>query len=256
MTAELCYIGKTSTHRVPSVSKRLLEIATFAGKGSVYHNLAIVSVYLGNETTARYIVSAILTGTNFVEWENNLEYRLIIDYKADERLAFCISSKVYYLVDHPVGQVYVHFGFQVIYDINISTHQAGPSSNITIVRTDSAIRVNLQYINHDIQMRKTWYCRLRVYSTYNKNEVLVHDTPVVTVSASATYCTIPKIDVNTGEHSRTDTVLPIKLYLAYSFDKSNWTSILLHTFSSTTTNYIACVDKTVNKCYLLETIYE
>ena len=247
MTAELCYIGKTSTHRVPSVSKRLLEIATFAGKGSVNHNLAIVSVYLGNETTARYIVSAIPTDTNFVEWENNLEYRLITDYKADERLAFCISSKVYYLVDHPVGQVYVHFGFQVIYDIKITTHKAGPSSYITTIDTASEIRVNLQYNNHAIQMGKTWYCRIRVGTD---------NTGVVTVPASATYCTIPRISVHTGEYSGTTSELSIKIYLEYSFDKSNWTSILLHTFSSTTTNYIACVDKTVNKYYLLETIYE
>ena len=256
MTAELCYIGKTGTHRVPSVSKRLLEIATFVGKGLVYHDLAIVSVYLGNETTARYIVSAIPNNTNFGEWENNLEYRLIAGYNTDERLAFCIGSKVYYLVDLPVGQVYVHFGFQVIYDINISTHQAGPSSHITVIGTASEIRVNLQYLNQPVIMRKTWYCRLSVYSTYNEKEVLVHDTSVVTVSASATYCTIPKIAVNTGEHTGTTSELPIKLYLKYSFDKSNWTSILLHTFSSTTTNYIACVDKTVNKYYLLETIYE
>ena len=256
MTAELCYIGKTGAYRGPSVSKRLLEIATFTGESSVNHNLAIVSVYLGNETTARYIVSAIPVDTNFDGWENNLEYNLIIGYNTDEQLAFCIGSKVYYLVDRPVGQVYVHFGFQVIYDIKISTHQAGPSSHITTITTDSAIRVNLQYTNQPVIMRKTWYCRLRVYSTYNNKEVLVHDTHVVTVSASATYCTIPKIDVNTGEHSGTTSELPIKLYLEYSFDKSNWKSILLHTFSSTTTNYIACVDKTVNKYYLLETIYE
>ena len=250
MTAELCYIGKTGTHRVPSVSKRLLEIATFAGKESVNHNLAIVSVYLGNETTARYIVSAIPVDTNFAGWENNLEYSLITDYKTAERLAFYIGSKVYYLVDHPVGHVYLHFGFQATYSITVETRNVAPNTYVTYITTDSAIRVDLQYNNQPVIMRKTWYCRLRVYGTDNNKEVLVHDTPVVTVSASATYCTIPKIDVNTGTASGR----PIKLYLAYSFDKSNWTYLLLHTFPDSDT--IACVDKTVNKYYLLETIYE
>ena len=252
MATELCYIGKTGTYRVPSVSNELKNIATFVGKGSVNHNLAIVSVYLGNETTARYIASAIPTDTNFVEWENNLEYRLITDYKADERLAFCIDSKVYYLVDHPVGQVYVHFGFQVIYDITVDTRNVAPQTYITYITTDSAIRVDLQYNNLAIQMGKTWYCRIRVYGTDNKKEVLVHDTSVVTVPPAATHCTIPKIDVNTGLASGR----PIKLYLAYSFDKSNWKSILLHTFPDSSTSAIACVDKTVNNYYLLETIYE
>ena len=251
MTAELCYIGKTGTYRVPSVSKRLLEIATFVGKGSVYHDLAIVSVYLGNETTARYIASAIPTGTNSVEWENNLEYRLITDYKADERLAFCRSSKVYYLVDHPVAKIYLYFQLKATYSITVDTRNVAPNTYVTYITTDSAIRVNLQYTNQAIQMRKTWYCRLRVYGTYNKKEVLVHDTPVVTVSASATYCTIPKIDVNTGTTSER----PIKLYLAYSFDKSNWTYILLHTFPDSSTSAIACTDVTGTQWYLLETIY-
>ena len=249
MATELCYIGKTETYRVPSVSKRLLEIATFAGKGSVNHNLAIVSVYLGNETTARYIVSAIPVDTNFVERENNLEYNLITDYNANERLAFHISSKAYYLVDHPVGQVYWLFQLKATYSITVETRNVAPNTWVTYISTASTIRVNLQYNNQDIQMRKTWYCKLRVYGTYNKKEVLVHDTPVVTVSASATYCTIPKIDVNTG----TDSGRPIKLYIAYSFDKSNWTSILLHTFPDSDT--IACTDVTGERHYLLETIY-
>ena len=254
MTAELCYIGKTGTHRVPSVPKRLLEIATLVGKGLDNHDLAIVSVYLGNETTARYIVSARPDDTAFGKLENNLQYVFIADYKVDERLAFCIGSKVYYLVDHPVGHVYVLFGFQVIYDIQVTTHKAGPSSHITVIRTASEIRVNLQYANQPVTMRKTWYCRLRVYGTNNGKEVLVHDTRVVTVSASATYCTIPKIYAPTREYSGTATGRPINLYLAYSFDASNWTYILLHTFPDSST--IACTDVTLNKHYLLETIYE
>lgn len=252
MTAELCYIGKTDTHRVPSVSKRLLEIATFAGKGSVNHNLAIVSVYLGNETTARYIASAIPVKTNIVGWENNLAYSLITDYKTAERLAFCIGSKVYYLVDHPVGQVFLLFQFKATYSITVDTRNVAPNTYVTYITTASTIRVNLQYNNQPVIMRKAWYCKLRVYGTYNKKEVFIHDTEVVTVSASATYCTIPKIEENTGTSSER----PIKLYLAYSFDKRNWTYILLHTFPDSSTSAIACTDVTGEHQYGLETIYE
>ena len=256
MATELCYIGKTGTYRVPSVSNELKNIATFVGE-NINCILAILFVKTGNDAKGKDIVPYILSvrpnNTDFVKTSGNIEHHLIASYSTDERLAFCIGSKVYYLVDLPVAKIYLLFQLKATYSITVDTRNVAPNTYVTYITTDSAIRVDLQYNNLDITMRKTWYCRLRVYGTHNKKEVLVHDTKVVTVSASATYCTIPKIaDVNTGTTSER----PIKLYLAYSFDKSNWTYILLHTFPDSSTSAIACTDVTGEQRYLLDTFYE
>ena len=246
----LYYIGKTGTQRVPSASNELKNIATLVGEKFNYA-LAIVFVKTGNDIVP-HILSSRPNNTNFVRTITNIKYLFIAGYNTDERLAFCVGSKVYYLVDLPVAKIYLLFQLKATYSITVETRNVAPNTYVTYITTDSAIRVDLQYNNQDITMRKTWYCKLRVYGTYNNKEVLVRDTKVVTVSASATYCTIPKIeDVNTGTASER----PIKLYLAYSFDKSDWKSILLHTFPDSSTSAIACTDVTGEQQYLLETIY-
>ena len=255
MTTELCYIGKTGTYRVPPASNFMKNIVTFVGENLNYI-LAIVFVKTGNTSAGingvvPYILSARPNNTGFVRTITNVKYRLIVGYNTEERLTFCIGSKVYYLADLLVAKIYLLFKLKATYSITVDTRNVAPNTYVTYITTDSAIRVDLQYYNYVVQMRKTWYCRLRVYGTYNNKEVLVHDTKVVTVSASAEYCTIPKIDVNTGTNSER----PIKLYLAYSFDKSNWTYILLHTFPDSSTSAIACTDVTGEQQYLLETIY-
>ena len=122
----------------------------------------------------------------------------------------------------------------------------------TYVKTESTIRVDLQYNNKAIQMGKTWYCRLKVYSTSGDALKLVYTSIIVTVNSTATYCTIPKIEASTG----IDSTRPIKLFLEYSFDNSNWTSILLHTFPNSSDASISCVDVTAEQSYLKESIYE
>lgn len=260
MATELCYIGKTGTYRVPSVSNELKNIATFVGENLNYV-LAIVFVKTGNESNGvngivPYILSSRPNNTAFGRQKDNIDYKLIMGYNTDERLAFCIGSKVYYLVDLPVAKIYLLFQLKATYSITVDTRNVAPHTYVTYITTDSAIRVDLQYNNYDVPMRKTWYCRLKVYNAYNvvagtAELRLVYTSSTVTVPPAATHCAIPKIDVNTG----TDYKLPVYLYIEYSFDKSNWTYILLHKFLDSSTSAIACTDLTTTQSHLKKTVY-
>lgn len=253
MTAELCYIGKTGTYRILSVSDKLMRIANIVGADAVDYSLAILVVHLNHGlNTAPYIFSTIPTNTGFVKWQDNLRYTFVAGYENDERLAFSVGSKVYYLVDIPVAIIDLYFRFRAKYNITVETKNVAPSTYVTYITTDSAIRVDLQYNYKPVQMKRTWYCRLKVYGTSGKKENLLYTSNTVTVAPIAEYCTIPKIDTNTGTASER----PIKLYLEYSFDKSNWGTKLLHTFTESSTQAITCDDKTVEDSYVLETIYE
>ena len=258
MTAELCYIGKTGTYRVSSVSNKLMSIATFVGKDAVGYSIAILFVKTAPYAfTAPYILSTRSDNTSFSKWVDNLKYTLVAGYNIDERLTFCVDSKVYYLVDMPTASVILHYMFRVKYSITVETRNVAPNTYVTYITTDSAIRVYLQYNNQPVQMKKTWYCRLKVYDTSGKNEKLVHTSDTVTVDSTATYCTIPGINTNTGSiGTGPDGALPIKLYLEYSFDKSDWRSKLLHTFTDSTGTAITCDDTTGIDAYTLEIIYE
>ena len=250
MTAELCYIGKTGTYRIPPVSSRLMSIATFVGKDATKDILALVFVSSGVNAVP-YIFSSRPTNTGFIKWDDNLKYIFVAGYGIDERLAFCIGSKVYHLVDLPAAEIYLYFKFQAIYSITVVTRNVAPDTYVTYITTDSTIHVNLQYNNHAISMQKTWYCRLKVYGTRGKNKELVHTSKTVTVASTATGCVIPKIDdVNTGTISGR----PIELRLEYSFDKSNWTPVLLHEFPDSNSHAIACEDITAAHYYLKEVV--
>lgn len=256
MTAELCYIGKTGTYRVPSVSNELMNIATFVGTDAVDYSFATLSVNIGNNNTASYIFSSIPRNTGFVKWHYNLRYTFVAGYDNNERLALSSGSKVYYLVDIPTAIIDLYFRFRAQYSITVYTSKAGLSSYISTVNTASNIRVDLQYNNQPVQMKRTWYCRLKVYNTYDTNKNLLYTSNTVTVSPAAEYCIIPKIEYTSSEHDYGAFILPVYLYLEYSFDKSNWASKLLHTFTETSDNAIPCDDKTGEDSYVLETIYE
>lgn len=251
MTAELCYIGKTGTYSVPSVSNELMNMATFVGADAVNYSFAILSVNVGNNNTAPYIFSSIPRNIGYAKWIKNQRYAFIIGYAIDERLALSSGSKVYYLVDSPVARIDLYFRFQVKYSITVDTRLVAPSTYVTYITTD-AIRVALQYDDQPITMKRTWYCRLKVYGTRNKNETLVYTSNTVTVSPEVEYCTIPEIDTNTGTASGR----PIKLYLEYSFNKSSWVTRLLHTFTESSNHAITCDDKTDINNYALAIIDE
>lgn len=256
MTAELCYIGKTGTHRISSVSTRLRDIATFVDADAVDHNLAILYVNVGNNNTVPYIFSSRPTNTAFTKWQGNLRYMFVAGYDISERLTFNNVSRAYYLVDMPTAIVDLYFRFRAKYSITVNTVRAGLSTHILVVRTDSTIRVDLQYNDKPIHMGRKWYCRLKLYLENGGALSLLYTSKTVEVAAESSYCTIPKIEYHTGEYSTAIDPLPVHLYLEYSFNNSSWTQLRLHMFTEASDQAITCDEKTTASSYNLETVYD
>lgn len=256
MTAELCYIGKTGTYRISSVSTRLRDIATLVG-AAVDHNLAILYVNVGNNNTVPYIFSSRPTNTGFTKWQDNLKYMFVAGYDISERLTFNNASRAYYLVDMPTATVDLYFRFRAKYSITVNAVKAAPSTKRLVVNTASTIRVDLQYNDKPIHMRRTWYCRLKVYLENRGTLSLIYTSKTVKVAAESSYCTIPRIECHSGEYSAAGIdPLPAHLYLEYSFNNSSWTQLRLHMFTEPSDQAITCDEKTTASSYNLETVYD
>lgn len=182
-----------------------------------------------------------------VHFDSNVRTIIAVDspskrLQVEHKLSTMLPSTTFYACVAYIIQKALLFQFKATYSVTVNSRNVAPSTYVTFFTTASTIRIDLQYNNSAVKMDKNWYCRLKLYyyRSGTKKDELVYTSSTVTVASTATYCTIPKINTS-GDTYRS---VPVKLYIEYSFDKSTWTSILLHTFSTASSSAVACTDVT------------
>lgn len=245
--AVLHYIASDGVeYQVESITEELYTLVYQASATDSTTKASLCKLHiLGSSSTEAIFLLYSVPKQLLVHFDSNIRTIIAVDspskrLQVEHKLSATLPSTTFYACVAYIIQKALLFQFKATYSITVNTRNVAPSTYVTYITTTSTVRIDLQYNNSAVKMDKNWYCRLSVYGTSGKTEKSVYVSNTVTVASTATYCTIPKIDTNTG----TASARPIKLYLEYSFDKSSWTSILLHTFPDSSTTAIACTDVT------------